>query len=92
VAFAIKVALCHDVITRLRSQYTRLNPNVKCQSDALQVITRNLWLNIKKADKSYWVNRVTPRTTRQSITEDYKVIVSLLTRASLVATDGYIIG
>ena len=46
----------------------------------------------KKPRQSCCTNRVTPRTTRQPITEDYKVIVSLLTRASLVATDGYIIG
>ena len=45
----------------------------------------------KKHNQSCCMNRVTPRTTRQPITEDYKVIVSLLTRASLV-TRVYIIG
>jgi len=92
VQFANKVALLYITSYQKRvlsipeiPQDTKVSPT-RCESLAL-ICARTS----KKHNQSCCMNRVTPRTTRQPITEDYKVIVSLLTRASLV-TRVYIIG
>jgi len=72
-------------LTQNLSNFANVSPT-RCETLAL-ICARTS----KKHNQSCCMNRVTPRTTRQPITEDYKVIVSLLTRASLV-TRVYIIG